>query len=639
MLSRSKQLPPSNDAPGGSLIERSIWIHKVDTTPGWDPLRLTIDGINNSLVVDIKYNGLVEVGTVVDGPCDDMIPQYQKSRTRGIMRVIEVRTNKMYMVTSPEFVPRYAAVSHAWNDTKSVNSTTGSISREAYRRIAECIGQIPIGFMWLDIICLNQEVECDVAHGIRNMDFIYSNAYVTLCDITCETVPMQLFANIFNIIKSDPPEADIFGGSILPQQVIMNAALANIIDKGEWIKRVWTVQEVLLSSSLAFLINGFMLGNAPMITTIREMCYEEEKWKTKPYSALIMEVGGMKKVQEIHHEIVGSSWWSLISTVMFGNRSFSCFKMMAGRFSSKEEDLAYSMMSILESDSDVVYGIGVSKAMKSVLMRAKKLPSVILGAGSWRVSLKKNTDSWTAWPDADQRWSVNAMEGGINRFPCTQSSWIPEFLAMVRADGNKAIMWARYTMTSKNIYFIRPVGDGVEIPENVIISKESEVELTVDQLCDRDDLFWKFISLYKKYHGHDDHFSQQYHTLQQVKSMSIDKKIKDEGVSMLINHAARHIIHCCSHYIFQENRYRILEPDIKKILTTQNWDYIIFDDEFGDGDSYIMLSYGVIEHGVLCKTKLTHKDEQGHRCYHGTELVAGCGNFVRGSSKEYSVLY
>jgi hypothetical protein len=463
--STTRIVPPERKA-GGCLLERSLWIQAIDRLRA---NKLDISHLQHKRprapeAPTNRYDGLMaNVGMIIEGEHEDMVPTYDICDTNieGIMWLIDVDTNTIYMVTSPKAIPKYAAISHSWKEMCSPNPHSKSILNAAYERITKNARDESLRFIWIDVLSLDQENPSDVAQGIRNMDIIYSKAYVTICDIVLhdERIPVgSLLSNMLDLVGNN---------TILPQQALVNMALVHAISDSAWMQRAWTVQEALLSSSLVFSINGFSLSYLPMVAIIKPVDYET--WKDKPGAHIIEEIGGIARFVEIYNKMSGTSWWSLMSTLARDeDRAVSCFKVAAGRLATHEEDLAYCLMSMLESDTKVKYGIGIDKALEAVLCNAKRLPSTILGAGSWRISGKHDS----------QRFLCNRDKEG-------DTHWLPAFVVGLRSrrDEEQAIMWTKNTIENNGAYFVNPGPHGLEIPRDaIVLSGGDRIEFTMNTL-------------------------------------------------------------------------------------------------------------------------------------------------------------
>ncbi|KAI1370548.1 heterokaryon incompatibility protein-domain-containing protein [Hypoxylon crocopeplum] len=146
---------------------------------------------------------------------------------------------------------RYAALSYVWGDTATTPTTTTNLSQlrehgsllssevtlpKTIRHTIALLEQLDIPYLWLDVLCIVQDVEDVKRKQIHAMAWIYANAYVT-------------------IIAADGSDADhgLVGirGVTGPRQLHSNSVSA--IDTSlknhapKWYTRGWTFQELTFS--------------------------------------------------------------------------------------------------------------------------------------------------------------------------------------------------------------------------------------------------------------------------------------------------------------------------------------------------------------------------------------------------------
>ncbi|KAJ2988428.1 hypothetical protein NUW58_g3983 [Xylaria curta] len=212
-------------------------------------------------------------------------------------------------------IPAYAILSHTWGDYEATatqwNSRFTRLKRAKQAGFAKILSTCKrarrdgLSYVWVDTVCIDKSSSAELSEAINSMFNWYQNAVV--CYVFLEDVP-----------------------SDLPDQV----AMLDVFTKSRWFTRGWTLQELLAPDHVLFFSRdwselGTKKGLASAIsrvTGIDQLCLCKEK-RLQFYSI----------AQRM-------SWAS--------NRS-----------TTREEDIAYSLLGIFGINMPLLYGEG-SKAFR-----------------------------------------------------------------------------------------------------------------------------------------------------------------------------------------------------------------------------------------------------------------------------------
>ncbi|KAG2221000.1 hypothetical protein INT45_004619 [Circinella minor] len=177
-----------------------------------------------------------------------------------------VRTCDMKVVKGSEVQEGYCTLSYSWNQSGEIllDETTGKSYRidqgkhkiifpgKTVRKkprgrkripgkvkfvkfeelIQEICKDFNIKYIWYDQMCINQNHEEEKHDEIKQMHKIYGNAYCTLALVPELTT-----------VLSEPSPGMPLGGAFMDQ---------DCWQKAEWMKRMWTLEEAVMSSTLLF---------------------------------------------------------------------------------------------------------------------------------------------------------------------------------------------------------------------------------------------------------------------------------------------------------------------------------------------------------------------------------------------------
>ncbi|KAI3337961.1 heterokaryon incompatibility protein-domain-containing protein [Ustulina deusta] len=207
-------------------------------------------------------------------------------------------------------VPAYAILSHTWGNSEASptewNSRFTRLKRSKRAGFAKILSackrarQDGLSYVWVDTVCIDKSSSAELSEAINSMFNWYQNAVV--CYIFLEDVP-----------------------SDLPDQV----AVLDVLRRSRWFTRGWTLQELLAPDyALFFTCDWVELGTKKGLasaisraTGIDQLCLCKEK-----------------KLQ--HYSIAQRMAWA------------------ATRSTTREEDIAYSLLGIFDINMPLLYGEG-----------------------------------------------------------------------------------------------------------------------------------------------------------------------------------------------------------------------------------------------------------------------------------------
>jgi Heterokaryon incompatibility protein (HET) len=239
------------------------------------------------------------------------------------MRLLERNGSGGFSLT--EFVdgpiPRYAILSHTWGldsdevSFKNIMESTGN-SKAGYEKITFCgerAAMDGLQYFWVDTCCIDKSSSQEVTEAINCMFQWYQNAakcYVFLKDVS---------------VSSGIENNEGFQAHWEPE-----------FRSSRWFSRGWTLQELLAPRSLEFFsVEGNRLGDKDLL-------------------------------QQQLHQITGIPIQALQALQDCPLSQFSVSDRMswaANRETKREEDVAYSLLGILEINMSLIYGEGRQKAL------------------------------------------------------------------------------------------------------------------------------------------------------------------------------------------------------------------------------------------------------------------------------------
>jgi len=229
-------------------------------------------------------------------------------------------------------IPPYAILSHTWQEDQEVTfdefSNDESKSKAGYDKIRFCAQQArrdSLEYFWVDTCCINKADTVEVQHAINSMFRWYqkaSHCYVYLADVS---------------IKKREADYENFQYTWEPS-----------FRQSRWFTRGWTLQELLAPHSVKF------------------------------FSKEGTRLGDKKSLERQIHEITGIPLRVLEGAPLHDFSKEDRLSWSEGRYTTRKEDRAYSMLGIFGIFMLPNYGEGEENAFRRLYKEIMESPGGIL---------------------------------------------------------------------------------------------------------------------------------------------------------------------------------------------------------------------------------------------------------------------
>ncbi|KAH6873921.1 heterokaryon incompatibility protein-domain-containing protein [Thelonectria olida] len=267
------------------------------------------------------------------------------------MRLLNTETLRLESFVGP--VPRYAILSHRWGDAELLfhdavedgwHHSNSSQGAEKVRRACAQAVKDRIGYIWIDTCCIDKSSSSELSEAINSMFLWYHEAVVC-------------YAYLADVDKDD------------------KYALA----LSQWFKRGWTLQELIAPEVVAFYDSTwrYMGDRNSMARLISEFTsiHEAVLARKQPIASSAYDL-----VQWQRHHHRDFRLRSILSSYSVAAR----LSWAAGRQTTRDEDIAYSLLGLFDVNMPLLYGEG-DKAFQRLLqeiIRHTGDPSVLVSWGA-----------------------------------------------------------------------------------------------------------------------------------------------------------------------------------------------------------------------------------------------------------------
>ncbi|PMD14471.1 HET-domain-containing protein [Hyaloscypha hepaticicola] len=254
------------------------------------------------------------------------------------MRLLNVYTMKLEEYFGSR-IPDYAILSHCWGEEEvTFSDINGPDWREkrGAQKIEYGTSQCQkdnISYIWIDTCCIDKSSSTELSEAINSMYRWYEKSWV--CYAYLEDVKEDL-DDIYENPDEDTNNDSIHGNNDSIKS--LNGNVEKSIRKSRWFTRGWTLQELIAPRQIIFFgKNWLFLG-------------EKETYSSHPERSLLKLLSNITTIPE---------------TVLADpseRTSCSVAKRMswaARRETTREEDMAYSLLGIFEVNMPLLYGEGI----------------------------------------------------------------------------------------------------------------------------------------------------------------------------------------------------------------------------------------------------------------------------------------
>ncbi|KAI1171703.1 heterokaryon incompatibility protein-domain-containing protein [Nemania sp. FL0916] len=243
------------------------------------------------------------------------------------MRLINIRTYKLreFIGNIEDPIPPYAILSHTWGHdevmySEMMNPTPATEKKEGYikmKNFAAAVDQWPkrndVEYVWVDTCCIDKSSSAELSEAINSMYQWYKHAkfcFVYLSDV----------ARLDLLTEHDSSEA---------KATYRNS---RIRERCRWMKRGWTLQELLANSQVMFFT--------------RDWDHLLTKTEWIPQLSMLLGIG---------RDVLTTCDPSLASVAQR-------MSWASRRHTTRPEDMAYCLMGIFDVNMPLLYGEGGEKA-------------------------------------------------------------------------------------------------------------------------------------------------------------------------------------------------------------------------------------------------------------------------------------
>ncbi|RYN99055.1 hypothetical protein AA0120_g1868 [Alternaria tenuissima] len=236
------------------------------------------------------------------------------------MRLIDTARIELCSFMDDSHIPPYAILSHTWGPDEVTLQLFTDLSLKNGHHLKDSHGywkiikacqqamQDGIRYVWVDTCCIDKTSSAELSEAINSMFRWYGNAYV--CYAYLDDVNVSSEAEITNSTSND-------------------CFSKNELAKSRWFTRGWTLQELI----------------AP-----RNIVFYGKDWRR---------IGKKASMCAALEHITGISADTLVGLDSVEDQSIAKrMSWMAGRTTTRTEDMAYSLMGIFDVNMPLLYGEG-----------------------------------------------------------------------------------------------------------------------------------------------------------------------------------------------------------------------------------------------------------------------------------------
>lgn len=274
-------------------------------------------------------------------------------------------------------IPEYAILSHTWEDGEVTfrdwQDLEKASKKKGFAKIksACALAQADeIDYIWVDTNCIDKSSSAKLSKAINSMFAWYGKSkvcYVYLVDVE----DPDDVAGKLGDGEIDHFDRRCYFDKRNPIEDIKKAILLDSLRNSRWFTRGWTLQELLAPTSICFLTREWK---------VISMRPPSDRYHIDPYESKLMQKNLLRIISDITSiPLAVLVYPGFIMPCSVGEK----MSWMAGRETTRKEDIAYCLLGIFGINMPILYGEG-SKAFERLQAEiAKQSTDHSLFAWQW----------------------------------------------------------------------------------------------------------------------------------------------------------------------------------------------------------------------------------------------------------------
>lgn len=255
-------------------------------------------------------------------------------------------------------IPHYAILSHTWGDEEVTFQDWKDLKKASKKRgfvkitsACDQAGHDSLDYLWVDTNCIDKSSSAELSEAINSMFSWYKDSdvcYVYLADVGDPDDVCGKLLDESEVHEDEDDEldmmTDIYSDGQYSVKGNMRAKFEDSFRKSKWFTRGWTLQELIAPSSIRFFTQEWK----PIIIRPHRMARNDRG--SKQHEGPLLEL--LSDITSIRLDALYSSDDAMGCSI--GEK----MSWMAGRETTREEDMAYCLLGLFDINMPLLYGEG-----------------------------------------------------------------------------------------------------------------------------------------------------------------------------------------------------------------------------------------------------------------------------------------
>jgi hypothetical protein len=255
-------------------------------------------------------------------------------------------------------IPGYAILSHTWGDEEASfqdwQDLRKASQKTGFAKIKSACAQAQadgIPYIWVDTNCIDKSSSAELSEAINSMFKWYKDSWVCYVYLADVEDPDNIAGNLGD--ETEELDWDDYPDRRNAVEDMKRARFIDSLRKSRWFKRGWTLQELLAPTSIRFYTQDWKpISMEPrhhsqlgQIENNPEESFKEYEGQ-EPLLQLVSDITGIRlDVLRYPDNVMSSSNGEKMSWI-------------AGRETTREEDVAYCLLGLFDINMPLLYGEG-----------------------------------------------------------------------------------------------------------------------------------------------------------------------------------------------------------------------------------------------------------------------------------------